>query len=87
MTEDDDKKLFQKHMADVKPLAPSNKKLLQKTKPLFKKPNQDKSTSPEQYFLSDFIGEPVDFDEALSYCKPSLQKNNSALMPPLNTRG
>ena len=72
---DDDKALFREHMRSVKPLKESTAKIKeQRTQPKVprKQKNKDTFIKPKkEYFLSDYISEPVLTDTTLSYAHSS----------------
>lgn len=74
---DEDKALFHEHMRAVKPLHGQDKRI-KASKPdlprrvIRKTPSHSRETN--DYFLSDFISEPVLSNSNLSYCHPSIPR-------------
>lgn len=72
---DDDKMLFQEHMRHVKPLKESTpRQTHQKTPAPIERKNSHTHSAPTEknYFLSDYISEPVQSHSILSYAQASL---------------
>lgn len=72
---DDDKALFQEHMRHVKPLKESTPKEVHKKTPApIKKKSTYTPSAPieKNYFLSDYISEPVQSHSVISYAQASL---------------
>lgn len=73
---DEDKALFREQMRSVKPLKEKNAKIDRHSPPPQQPWSNKKHTrvKPREYFLSDFISEPVQSDSILSFCHSGIPK-------------